>query len=223
MAQAVRSKTATVSKYLDTLAGMGIVDRRLPVGAAPTARGGHWHLRDPFFRFWFRFVFPFQDELENGLGPADLFDATIAPALNEHVSIEFEQWCRRWTRTNRGTVVSRVGSWWGSADREAKVGHGRQSEEIDIVGLGSGRRGIVGEAKWQKRKLDVGILSDLEAFKLPALRADGYRLEDPEILLLLFARSGYTRSLVDAAASNRRLTLVDVATELGHALGEAVN
>ncbi|MEA2686493.1 MAG: uncharacterized protein QOE93_1688, partial [Actinomycetota bacterium] len=87
---AARSNGATISKYLAVLEDMRIVTRHLPVGAQRTSRAGHWHLRDAFFRFWFRFVFPYQDELESGLRPADLFDAEVAPALADHVGAEFE-------------------------------------------------------------------------------------------------------------------------------------
>lgn len=210
---AARSTTATISKYLSVLEDMRIVSRRLPVGADRTTRSGHWHLRDAFFRFWFRFVFPYQAELESGLRPGDLYDTEISPALADHVGAEFEEWARDWTRTRYGRIASQVGSWWGPARHDLRRGGHRHSEEIDIVGLARGRVTIVGEAKWQSRPLGPAILTDLADHKLPALVQAGYKLAaEPKIVLL--AKAGYTKALVDAAAARADVVLVDVPAAL---------
>lgn len=216
IAQSTRVPATSLSKYLNVLSDLGIVDRRLPIGARLSARGGHWHLLDPFFRFWFRFVFPYQDELENGLSGNDLFDAIISEQLHDHVAGEFERWCQRWTRTHRGTKSPTVGSWWGAATKHGHTSAGRHTEEIDIVGIRQGRRvSIVGEAKWRTRKLDATILRDLYEYKLPALEAAGFTL-DRDLEVLLFARAGYSASLRAAADRDQRVTLVDVAAALAH-------
>lgn len=211
---AVRSTTATISKYLAVLEDMRIVSRHLPVGAERTSRSGHWHLRDAFFRFWFRFVFPYQDELESGLQPGDLYDTEVAPALADHVAAEFEDWARDWTRTTHGRLATQVGSWWGPARHDLRRAGQRHSEEIDIVGLARGRVTLVGEAKWQTGPLGPAILTDLADHKLPALVQAGYKLAaEPKIVLL--ARAGYTKALVAAAAGRGDVVLVDVPAALG--------
>ena len=207
--QLLRAENTTVSKYLSTLKDMRIVGRHLPVGADPQSRSGHWHLSDPFFRFWFRYVFPYQDELENGLSAANLFASEIEPSLNDHVAVEFEQWCRAWTRATHGHNATKVGAWWGRATLETQRSHGRTSEEIDVVGLRRGRITVVGEAKWQNRPLGASIITDLDNFKIPALRSAGYKLSD-DVKILLFAKSGYTAALVRAAAHDPRVVIVDV-------------
>lgn len=49
-----------VSKYLDQLQEMRLVERRLPATVHPSqelrSRQGRYHLRDPFLRFYFRFL-----------------------------------------------------------------------------------------------------------------------------------------------------------------------
>jgi uncharacterized protein len=106
---------------------MRIVERVLPVTAAPTAQGGVYRLADGFFRFWFRFVFRFQDDLSSGLRPTDLYDTEVRPALADHVAPVFEQVCRGWVRAEMGAVATRVGSWWGRArDDLRRTGSGRQ-------------------------------------------------------------------------------------------------
>ena len=92
--------TSTVSKYLNTLSGLRIVSRALPINARDSARNGRWTLDDPFFRFWFRFVFPYQDELENGLTATNLFDGEVAGPTSPLM------W-RRSSRTGAGNGYAR--------------------------------------------------------------------------------------------------------------------
>lgn len=56
-----------LSAYLARLQELRLVERRLPVTVPPArrrlARSGRYHLCDPYFRFYFRFIAPQQDEL----------------------------------------------------------------------------------------------------------------------------------------------------------------
>jgi uncharacterized protein len=212
--QAVRSDSQRVSRYLSVLEDMRIVERRLPIGADRTSRMGHWHLRDPFFRFWFRFVFPYQDELESGLRPVDLFDTEVAPELHDHIAPEFEDFCRRWTRQHHGETATTVGSWWGRALDTLRRSGERQAEEIDIVGMARNRVSLVGEARWRSASMGPDILDAIDRYKLPALRQSGLKV-GANPLVLLFSRGGYLPSLVARAAEDERVTLVDVASALG--------
>ncbi|HVX22853.1 MAG TPA: DUF234 domain-containing protein [Acidimicrobiales bacterium] len=213
IATPLRIDTATANKYLVHLADLRLVSRRLPVGASPSSRGGHWHIEDPFFRFWFRFVFPYQSELETGLAPADLYRTEVRPALPEHVAGVFEDWARSWVRATYGSVVSQVGPWWGHALNPLRQSGERTSEEIDIVGLARRQVVLVGEAKWTERKLGARTLSDLETYKLPALAQAGLKVvKSPTIVLM--SKSGYTNELVQLADRRGDLQLVDVGRAL---------
>ncbi|MDA8261910.1 MAG: ATP-binding protein [Actinomycetota bacterium] len=204
---------AQSSKYLSVLEDMRIVRRRRPLLAPPEARSGKWHLEDPFFRFWFRFVFPYQEDLESGLRAEDLFDGEVAPVLNDHVAPEFESWCRSWVRSRLGERVSTVGAWWGPALDALRRGKERSSEEIDIVGVGRGRVTVVGEAKWQNKPLDLSVLRELREFKIPALRQAGFTLAS-DLTTVLMARSGYTDQVRNAAEADPGIILVDVQAAL---------
>jgi len=105
LAAALRTGSGPLSKYLSVLANLRLVRKDLPFGASPSERGSHWALSDPFLRFWFRFVFPFQSDLEAGLAPGDLFDREIAPALAGHVAPVFEDLCREHVRVQMGATA----------------------------------------------------------------------------------------------------------------------
>lgn len=214
LANATRIKASPLSKYLSTLENLRIISRKLPVGTRAGARGGHWHLDDAFFRFWFRFVFPYQDELESGLRPEDLYDSAVAGApLAEHVSIAFEQWCRDWTLAYRGRVAQSVGSWWGPSLNALRRTGERQTEEIDLVGLSRGRVTLVGEAKWRNHRPDANILKDMVEYRIPALEQAGFKVAK-KCRLLVFSKSGYSSSLEKAATVDDRIELVDVRAAL---------
>lgn len=167
-------------------------------------------------RFWFRFVFPFQEELKTGLPPEHLYDAEIAPALGEHTSPTFESLCRLWTlRTGRAT---RLGSWWGNALNEQRRAGARLTEEIDVVGVERGRVTIVGECKWTTAPLGPEVLKALETFKLPAIRQAGVRIASGGPRIVLFARSGFKETLTAIVSDREDVTLVS-ADELVGDLG----
>lgn len=212
IAQPMRMDGAVVAKYLNTLVDLRLVTRRLALGAAPSSRGGHWRLDDPFLRFWFRFVFPDQSGLESGLRPGDLYDGEVAPALADHVAPVFEDWCRAWLRANRGAIATRVGAWWGNAANRFRREKERSSEEIDAVGTLRNRVTLVAECKWTSRPLGPSIIEDLDTYKIAALRDAGFQIDSPKIVL--FSKAGYTERLSERAGRDRRIELVDVPREL---------
>jgi hypothetical protein len=213
IAQRVSVDSASVHKYLLNLEALRLVSRRSPLGAAPTSRSGRWWLDDSFLRFWFRFVFPFQSDLESGLAPTALFDAEVAGDIADHVSPVFETWCLHWMRSTGTAGATRVGRWWGNAADEFRRTKERSSEEIDAVGTLRNRVVVVGEAKWTSTPVGVSVVDDIERFKIPALRKEMRVVPRPHVVL--FSKAGYTPALIDRARSEPHITLVDVAAELG--------
>lgn len=216
IATATAKRTTDLGPYLKTLREMGLVERRGPLGARAGARDHRFRLADDFLRFWFRFVFPFQDDLSSGLRPTDHYAGEVGPALADHVAPVFERLCREYTRRVWGRRASRVSAWWGPALNELRRSGDRTTEEIDVVGSGRSGVALVGECKWTTRKLSTRVLHELETYKIPALRQSGLKLSaQPEILL--FSRSGFKQGLVDLAAARDDVHLVtadDVVAEL---------
>jgi uncharacterized protein len=217
IASGARIENAVVSRYLSALGELRIVRRRLPVGAHGSSRGGHWELSDPFFRFWFRFVFPFQADLEAGLRPDDLWESRVKPSLGDHVAPVFEDLCRDWARATYGRTAQRFGSWWGNARNDLRRTGERTTEEIDIVGTARGRVTLIGECRWRDKKMDGDLLKELDDFKLPALRQAGFKI-DGDLQVLLFSRGGYSSAVERASVADERLRLVDVA-EVANPIG----
>jgi AAA+ ATPase superfamily predicted ATPase len=208
---ALRSDAQRTSKYLRVLEDMRLVERRLPMGSVSGSRAGHWHLRDPFLRFWFRFVFPFQDDLESGLTADALFAAEVEPDLHDHIGRQFEDFCLSWTRANQ--PVTKVGAWWGPSLNSLRAKGVRSSEEIDIVGVARNRITLIGEARWGNSAMSASYLDEIQSYKLPALKQSGLKMiVQPKILL--FSRGGYTKGLQTEADGRSDLELIDVSQAL---------
>jgi uncharacterized protein len=204
LARSLGTTSTGLTAYLNTLRELRLVSFHQPAGALPGGRKRRYRLDDGFVRFWFRFVFPYQEDLESGLEPGALWDGVIAPALPQHTAQTFERLCRMYVRRRYGAEASRVSGWWGEGRGD------RTQEEIDVVGVQHKRLRLVGECKWTKGVMPATVLDDLRSFKLPALLREGRvkpSREKPRILL--FARSGFDRGLRAAAAEDERVELVD--------------
>lgn len=209
LATALERKTTDLQGYLRTLGEMRIVARATPVTARKGERNHRYGLADDFMRFWFRFVFPFQEDLKTGLASVALYDEEIAHAFADHVSPTFEGLCRVWTlRTGRAT---RVGSWWGNALNQHRRAGTRQMEEIDLVGLRRSMVTTVGECKWTSGRLGADVLHDLETYKIPAMRQAKVRFVKDGPQIVLISKSGFKESLVSLAEQRDDLQLIDAA------------
>jgi uncharacterized protein len=203
LATAIGVKTPDLSQYMKTLQDMSLIERVAAVAGRADLR---FRVADPFLRFWFRFVFPFQDDLKSGVLPANHYDNEIKPVFSEHVAPVFESLCREWTRRELG--ASRVGSWWGNALNALRKTGERSSEEIDVVGLQRSAVTVVGECKWTSGRLTAKVLDDIEDYKIPAMRQAGLRVAHP--FIVLFSRSGFKTNLVDQAADRDDVRLVEL-------------
>jgi uncharacterized protein len=215
LSAALGTSHSALGPYLSELGRMQLVEKVSPLTSARDLR---YRLRDDFLRFWFRFVFPFQESLRAGLRPGDHYDAEVAPALPDHVAPVFEEVCRRWVRRNLGREATQVGNWWGRALDRLRAEGSRGSEEIDVVGTARSRVTFVGECEWTQKKMTGRVLADLEEFKLPALQQAGARLAPDGPRILLFSKSGFKANLVEQAAARDDVQLVDL-EELERGLG----
>ena len=212
VASALNASSGAITPHLEKLVELYLITRVQPIGAAPKSRNARYQLLDPFVRFWFRFIFPFQDEIAAGLNPSDHTASLILPGLADHVAPVYEEICRQWVRGNLASVAHRVGVWWGpSAHATRNAAAARQSEEIDIVGLRGATKTVtvVGECRWRSRPMDREPLYELKTFKLPALVDAGFKISK-NCRFLLFSRSGFLPGVEEEAAIDPRVRLVSV-------------
>ncbi|MDK1097755.1 MAG: ATP-binding protein [Actinomycetota bacterium] len=199
--------SAAIMPYLNALVERGIVRRVRPYGASSKERNVRWEIADPFFRFWGRFILPYQADLEVDTEPAIHYDRIIKPHLADHTAPVFEDQLQRYVRSTLGLVADR---WWGHSLHDLRRTKERLTEEVDLV-AGPTRREVtvVGEAKWTRRKLGFDVLQALRGYKIPALRQSGLHVSAHPAIFLA-AKSGFTNAVVSAADEDDTITLLDV-------------
>ena len=152
-----------VSKYLQTLVNLQIVDKVYPFGENPqNSRRGIYRIADNCYNFWYRFVFPNKPEIESGNGELIAEMEVFSERLSSYIGKPpFETICLQYLhRANRSKklpiVATSFGSWWGNDPRE------KVQTDFDVVAANRGSKQIIlGECKWRS-----GVNLDFEIKKL---------------------------------------------------------
>jgi AAA+ ATPase superfamily predicted ATPase len=193
--------------YLDTLQGLRLIERFVPVTEAKPhkSRRGLYRLCDPFFRFWFRFVHPNRTLLEQGGAEIGLQNFVL-PQLNDFTGLVWEEICRQflWQQSLAGKlpfIPTRIGGWW------------RKNSEIDIIALNDTHALLV-ECKWSLNPVGTDILQKLEA-KVPQVEG----LDKRQLHFGLCARSGFTPQLVESVAGRNDVLLFGLEDIVGGLAG----
>ena len=200
----VRGGATRVSQMLDVLQSMWLVKRTVPVTVANPERSkqSFYAITDPYLRFWFRFVLPFQDRLIDAEGARSHLRRRVMPALDEFVSSPaFEEVCQSWL--SRRTDAAKTGRWWGKV-REMRDASLRDIDrELDAVAIDDNGAVIaVGSCKWTAGELPYSEKTKLEALA-KHLAPDG-----PPPDLYFFARNGFDQRLLADAEDDPRIQLV---------------
>lgn len=166
-------------KYLNILQNqMKIVERKIPV-TEKRSKKALYYIKDWFFKFWFKYVFPNLSLLEEGKAEEVLAD--IKKQFNSHISFAFEEICREAVQNLFPSY--QIGSWWGAYQDPQGT---RKVAEIDIVGLNPKEKVLlIGECKW-KDKVDAE--KTLAELKAKAQIIPWFKAERKE-KYLLFAKS----------------------------------
>jgi AAA+ ATPase superfamily predicted ATPase len=172
-----------LSKYLQTLRRLRLIERDVPVTASgKKSKRSRYRVADEFLRFWFRYVEPNRSSIEEA--PEIVYDGTIEPDLPTHVATTFEDVCQEavWEGIRRGTFdpYSEVGRWWYG------------EEEIDIVGLApNDDRVLLAECKWTTEPVGEDLVESLRA------KAENVRWGPPDRdeRFALFSKSGFVDGL----------------------------
>ena len=189
--------------YLDTLQQLHLVERRVPVTETQPhkSRRGIYRLRDPYLRFWFRYVHPNRSQLERG-GAQIILDTLVLPQLDLFTGLGFEEICRQflWSLGLSGSLPFtpvNIGNWWNA------------HEEIDLVVLGEHAAMLV-ECKWGSRPVGSDILANLER-KARVIQPE---LENRQARFALCSRCGFTPQLINEVSQRQDVLLFDLAAIL---------
>lgn len=181
--------TTSVNAYLATLQELHLVERRLPITVHPRLRAksrkGRYHLSDPYFRFYFRFLAPY---LDNPPVKPDQVLISVRANLRAFVgATAFEELARQWVsqQAERGQLAFQP---------EAIGSHWDRNVQVDVVALNWQTHDILlGECKWGTDDIDRQVARELIEQKTPLVlkqlpeEGAGWKIH-----YALFGRNGFT-------------------------------
>jgi hypothetical protein len=171
----------SLGSYLSKLRRLRLVERDIPVTANPNAtRKSRYRLKEPLFRFWFRYVYGQMDELVQ-VGD-DAYEELVAPTFAEYMGPMWELVCQTALPSLVPKTYHGIGYWW------------HDEHEIDVLGLASDGTLVAGECKYTTRAMTEGDLADLER-SANAVRWSPDAGGEPSPLYCLFSRSGFSDGL----------------------------
>lgn len=150
----------SLSRPLDRLVGMGLVQRETPYGEPP--RGGKrslYRISDPFLRLWFRVVAPNRAALVAGSRASRR--AALVPHWEPLVAQAWEDLCRQSVPTMTRGAVARFGPWQPAL----RYWRGNEPEWDLVAAAVSGPRTLLGEA-WFTRRPATRAAVEREAARL---------------------------------------------------------
>lgn len=141
----------------------GMVARIRPILASSNSKTSSYEITDPFLRFWFRFICPYQALIESGQ----------LKLLRENIAEHYEQFSGKTLERYFQTLLmetgnySQVGNWW---DKKGQ-------NEIDVVALDEFHNtGLIAEVKRNEHKLSMTKLEEKIAY-LPHRSFDKFQFE----------------------------------------------
>jgi uncharacterized protein len=185
-----------VSKYLDQLRRLHVVEHLAPAGSGESTRRGIWRLADHYLRSWFEFVRANRTDLESHRSE-HVYRTRVRDQIDPFVSRPaFEDAVRAHARRSVGLdprfpTNATIGAWWGPVPDARHPGTRRTREgEVDLVGYDGRRLVLAGEAKWT-RGLVGGTA--LEQLRSTVVHVPGY--DERWTRFVVYARDGFTDTL----------------------------
>jgi len=201
IAEMIGFPTSNLPPYLKRLTELHLIERQVPAtipfSQRQTTTKSRYMVRDAYLRFYFRFIEPNQEMVEQGL-QTRLWER-IAEQFRAFVgATTFEDLCREWIVTRARAdqlpfMPELVGSYWS---KEAQV---------DVVAINWQERAILlGECKWGVGAVKRPVVEELIA-KAPRVVPG----EEWQVHYAFFARSGFTEEACQAGRNVHAL-MVDL-------------
>lgn len=182
-----RESTASCSYHLNALQALDIVKKETPAGEKESSRKTIYRIKDSAFRFWYRFVFPYQTFIVNENGEY-VYENFVKPFLSSFMGTVFEDMCLSYlmhpnTLQKIPFPYSVAGRWWGNNPSE------KRQEEIDICALGADAV-LLCECKWRNEPVKLPVLENLQR--------QGGLFPQNQKYFWLFSKSNFSDSVKEA-------------------------
>ncbi len=204
-------KLGDISSYLNTeqtkltnplsvLIDLDLIERVIPVTNENPGkcRKGLYKIKDPYFRFWFKFIYPNMSQLNMGWDNY-VMDRIRTNLVDSHTAFIYKDISRTklCSLQEDGALpfsFNRIGAWWD------------QSTEIDVVAYDSfGLDMCFGECKFRVEKTGRDVLDKL----IEKSKKVKWKNEERREWFALFSISGFTDDVVNKAKEMGNLLLFE--------------
>ena len=183
--------TKNLTSFMEKLIDLEIIERIIPVTEEKPhkSKKGLYFIKDNFFNFWFRFVFPYQSYIE--AGNVDFVIDKIKQDFSQYVSFVFEKVCLDYIKNiNLPFQVQKYGKWWD------------KNEEIDIIVIGENEI-LFGECKYWNNIAGVNVFKELIE------KSEKVKVQDKNLkkFYAICSKKGFSRKLIKLSKNNENLML----------------
>ncbi len=192
IADAATIPTESLSHYLPRLLDLQLIERRIPatvpLAKREISKESRYFLRDPFLRFYYRFVDPNLHLIEQDL--SHRLWTSMQETFRAFVADTFEEQCRVWVlkQAQRGALPF---------EPDVVGGHWARDAQVDVVAINWREKQILlGEAKWGEGNVAREVIREMVA-KTPLVVPE--RGEGWQVHYAFFAREGFTEAAQEEA------------------------
>ncbi len=189
-----------LSTYLKRLMDLNIVKREFSIDTKARNKAkasmGLYKLDNNYFKFYFRYIYPYISEIEKG-EHSEGYESVVENSLNHYLGHIFEDICIEYViiknkRRELPVRFLKIGRWWN------------KNEEIDIVAYLNSDY-IFAECKWRNEKAGSEVLSELEKRTEYVVNKDDFNK-----YYFIFSKSGFKENLINESKSRNDVILMDI-------------
>lgn len=172
---------AKISVYLKHLIQLDLVEKLVPLSdeGRENVQKGLYRIKDNFFAFWYRFVFPNLSELMMGK-TATVYEEKAAPYLEGYLQEYFADVCTEYLKLmNQHLRLPERFLWW---DRW----YGKNGT-LDILAEGATGKVLAAKCLWENRRAEPEDLEEIRSLARDAGKKPDY--------CYIFARAGFSEKL----------------------------
>jgi AAA+ ATPase superfamily predicted ATPase len=171
-----------ISFYVNKLKRLKIISVKHPL---ILPKKSYYSINDNYFKFWFRFVYPYEEEIDSLMPENALYD--FDKWFNTYLGYIFEDIVMEAVR--KKFPFYKTGTQFGPIPSKIKKNSEDNSYEIDIVAINEEKQILFGECKWSE-----GVNAERVAKKME-VRAEyvTWKKRERQETYLVFAKSFYKR------------------------------
>lgn len=198
IATALEVKQTGLTKYLQTLINLDILEREVPITEEnpEKSKRGIYKIKDNFIEFWFKFIYPNKSFIEMDRTEF-VINKIKKNIIDNHISYVYEDICieEMWklNADNKWNFnFDKIGRFWNNAT------------EIDIVAFDSNGKDIVfGECKYREQPVDIDVFYEL----LDKVKDVDWNKSNRKEWYILFSINGFTKKMQELAKSRHDILL----------------